>query len=79
MERRLQRFENRILLENYFLASDLEAHIAAFVGHYRPPALPREPEQRHTCRRLHRPRPHSPAGTPESKKENHEAKAFAAR
>jgi transposase InsO family protein len=26
--------KNRILLENYFLPSDLEAHIAAFVGHY---------------------------------------------
>ena len=26
--------KNRILLENYFLPGDLEAHIAAFVGHY---------------------------------------------
>lgn len=26
--------KNRILLENYFLPSDLEAQIATFVGHY---------------------------------------------
>ncbi len=26
--------KNRILLENYFLPGDLEAHIATFVGHY---------------------------------------------
>ncbi|MFT6607139.1 MAG: hypothetical protein ACJA2X_002349 [Halocynthiibacter sp.] len=26
--------KNRILLENYFLPGDLEAHIADFVGHY---------------------------------------------
>ena len=29
-----QTLKNRILLENYFLPGDLEAHIAAFVGHY---------------------------------------------
>jgi len=29
-----QTLKNRILLENYFLPGDLEAQIAAFVGHY---------------------------------------------
>ena len=29
-----QTLKNRILLENYFLPSDLEAQIEAFVGHY---------------------------------------------
>ena len=34
IERWHQTLKNRILLENYFLPSDLEADIAAFVGHY---------------------------------------------
>jgi transposase InsO family protein len=34
IERWHQTLKNRILLENYFLPGDLEAHIAAFVGHY---------------------------------------------
>ncbi len=34
VERWHQTLKNRILLENYFLPGDLEAHIAAFVGHY---------------------------------------------
>ena len=34
IERWHQTMKNRILLENYFLPGDLEAHIAAFVGHY---------------------------------------------
>jgi hypothetical protein len=29
-----QTLKNRILLENYFLPGDLEAHIEAFVNHY---------------------------------------------
>jgi transposase InsO family protein len=29
-----QTLKNRILLENYCLPGDLEAHIATFVGHY---------------------------------------------
>ena len=33
-ERWHQTLKNRILLENYFLPGDLEAHIATFVGHY---------------------------------------------
>ena len=34
IERWHQTLKNRILLENYFLPGDLEAHIGAFVGHY---------------------------------------------
>ena len=34
IERWHQTLKNRILLENYFLPSDLEAQIAAFVEHY---------------------------------------------
>lgn len=34
IERWHQTLKNRILLESYFLPGDLEAHIAAFVGHY---------------------------------------------
>jgi hypothetical protein len=34
IERWHQTLKNRILLENYFLPGDLEAHVAAFVGHY---------------------------------------------
>jgi len=34
VERWHQTLKNSILLENYFLPGDLEAHIAAFVGHY---------------------------------------------
>ncbi len=34
IERWHQTLKNRILLENYFLPGDLEAQIAAFVGHY---------------------------------------------
>ena len=34
IERWHQTLKHRILLENYFLPGDLEAHIAAFVGHY---------------------------------------------
>ena len=34
MERWHQTLKNRILLENYFLPGGLEAHLAAFVGHY---------------------------------------------
>jgi putative transposase len=34
IERWHQTLKNRILLENYFLPGDLEAHIANFVGHY---------------------------------------------
>jgi transposase InsO family protein len=34
IERRHQTPKNRILLENYFLTSDLEAQIEAFVEHY---------------------------------------------
>ena len=34
IERWHQTLKNRILLENYFLPGDLEAHIEAFVGHY---------------------------------------------
>ena len=34
IERWHQTMKNRILLENYYLPGDLEAHIAAFVDHY---------------------------------------------
>ncbi len=34
IERWHQTLKNRILLENYFLPGDLEAHIGAFVEHY---------------------------------------------
>ena len=34
IERWHQTLKNRILLENYFLPGDLEAHIEAFVDHY---------------------------------------------
>ena len=34
IERWHQTLKNQILLENYFLPGNLEAHIAAFVGHY---------------------------------------------
>ena len=34
IERWHQILKNRILLENYFLPSDFEAHIEAFVDHY---------------------------------------------
>ena len=34
IERWHQTLKNRILLENYFLPDDLEAHIEAFVDHY---------------------------------------------
>jgi putative transposase len=34
IERWHQTLKNRILLENYYLPGDLEAHIEAFVGHY---------------------------------------------
>jgi hypothetical protein len=34
VERWHQTLKNRILLENYFLPGDLEAHIGAFVEHY---------------------------------------------
>ena len=34
IERWHQTLKNRILLENYFLPGDLEAHIEAFVEHY---------------------------------------------
>jgi len=34
IERWHQTLKNRILLENYFLPGDLEAHVAAFVGHH---------------------------------------------
>jgi putative transposase len=34
IERWHQTLKNRILLENYFLPGDLEAHVEAFVDHY---------------------------------------------
>ena len=34
IERWHQTLKNRILLENYYLPGDLEAHIGAFVEHY---------------------------------------------
>ncbi len=57
IERWHQTLKNRILLENYFLPGDLEAQIEAFVDHYNHQRyLSREPEQRHTGRRLLRAR-----------------------
>ena len=52
IERWHQTLNNRILLENYFLPGDLEAQMEAYRRSLQPPALPREPEQRHTCRCL---------------------------
>jgi putative transposase len=36
IERWHQTLKNRILLENYYLPGDLEAHIEAFVADYNP-------------------------------------------
>ena len=56
IERWHQTLNNRILLENYLLPGDLEAQMEAYRRSLQPPALPREPEQRHTCRCLLRAR-----------------------
>jgi hypothetical protein len=39
IERWHQTLKNRILLENYYLPGDLEAHIGRFVDHYNHPPL----------------------------------------
>ena len=45
IERWHQTLKNRILLEHYYLPGDLERQVAAFVAHYNPCPLSREPRQ----------------------------------
>ena len=57
IERWHQTLKNRVLLENYYLPSDLEASIRRLRQTLQPPPLPRKPRQPHPRRRLLRPAP----------------------
>ncbi len=52
IERWHQTMKNRVLLENYYLPGDLERADQGIRRLLQQPTIPREPEQRHTCRRL---------------------------
>ena len=63
IERWHQTLKNRILLENYYLPGDLEAHIHRFVEHYNHRRYHGEPAEPDTGRHLLRTRPDHPAST----------------
>jgi putative transposase len=77
IERWHQTLKNRMLLDNYYLPSDLQAHIDRFVDHYNHHRS-REPAEPGTGRCLLRTRPDHPASTRKDKTRDHQTTTIAA-
>ena len=78
IERWHQTLKNRILLENYYLPGDLEAADRGLRRRLQSPALPREPRQPDTGRRLLRARPDHPHRTGKDQTTDHRKPTLAA-